>query len=325
MDAYACVPAVPSGWTGPFELFEGAQAPAGCGTDYPTQAYAGNAGIQVPPAMCNCTCNPATGESCTLPGPNDPNTPGTVDGILVTDEPCGTQFFCAVGLETPPNWNWACYGTDGAPPNQSTCGANANMNCNATAPAGNGPCTQSVRVNPLTLSGGSCTANSQAPTLPAVTWTTEALACGDAAEPGTGCTGGATCLPIPSGGFRSGMCIMQAGMASCPAQFPTSFTFFGSTTDGRSCTACACGSPSGGACTAKVEIGTDGEQMSCTPNITVTASSADTGCTDVANNVSLGARQGTSVTITTPGSCTPSSTPTGTVTPTEPTTFCCRQ
>jgi hypothetical protein len=119
--SYACVPPVPSGWTGPFELFEGTKAPASCGADYPTQAYAGTAGIQVPQAVCNCTCNPATGQTCTLDGNPDSVTPGTVDAILVTDAPCSsTSFFCALPLETPSGWNWACYGTDGAPPNMNT-------------------------------------------------------------------------------------------------------------------------------------------------------------------------------------------------------------
>jgi hypothetical protein len=326
-DSYACVPAVPNGWMGPFELFEGAKAPAGCGIDYPSQEYVGNNSLKlpVPPAVCNCTCNPATGETCEVTGQADPNVPGTIDAILVTDALCGAQFHCATGLEVPPTWNFACYGADGAQANQDTCGANANAMCDATAPAGNGPCNQSVRMTPLQVTGGSCTPNSQPPTLPGVSWNTEALACGDAAAPGTGCTGGAACLPIPGGGFLSGMCIMATGMVACPAgQFQDQHLYYGTVTEGRTCTSCGCGTPAGGDCTATVTISSDGFQNSCTAvGATLNATSAGTACVNVTNTTNLGSREAKNVTITTAGTCQGTAEPMGTVTPASPTTFCC--
>jgi hypothetical protein len=63
-----CAPAPPPGWTGPVafgEVSNDAGTPT-CGDSY-SMAFKGSAGLEVPPAVCNCSCSVPTGATCPMP------------------------------------------------------------------------------------------------------------------------------------------------------------------------------------------------------------------------------------------------------------------
>lgn len=64
----SCVPAVPSGWSGPVAMSSGASTPPTCGSDYPTQTTPGLLmdNLSAPPATCGCSCQSSAIVSCSL-------------------------------------------------------------------------------------------------------------------------------------------------------------------------------------------------------------------------------------------------------------------
>src|SRR5262249_689709 len=61
----ACVPVAPSGWTGPYELYDGPGPAPACGAAYvATPFYTGNDQLVAPPATCTCSCGAPTGVTC---------------------------------------------------------------------------------------------------------------------------------------------------------------------------------------------------------------------------------------------------------------------
>lgn len=93
-----------------------------------------------------------------------------------------------------------------------------------------------------------------------INWGEHGVACAPA-KVGGGCGTSEVCAPKPSGApFGNKLCIYQTGDQMCPANWPTKRTYVdgGKTTDTRACTACSCGQPMGGSCTATTTLYNDG-------------------------------------------------------------------
>jgi hypothetical protein len=172
------------------------------------------------------------------------------------------------------------------------------------------------------VAGAHCGAPSpQTPTLPPTSWGRTGTACGlPAPASTTGCTSGDVCVAVPPTGVPGAyhLCISQAGDLACPSDYPTKFVTYTGTTEGRSCTACGC-TLNSGSCAGTIHFYSDG---GCGSEI------ASAGLTTALQCQALGGNfQSARVDWSGPtgASCNPqASSPTGTVTPATPTTFCCR-
>jgi len=282
---FACVPPVPSGWSGPMELFAGAApAPTDCGTNFEGPVYVGGSDAIGDPAACGCSC-------------------GAPDNVLCS--PIETSFFggfmcaaappCAQRTLTP----GVCTRVDVT----TEC---ASMTASITMPA-------------TTASGGSCTA---APTkmVPPPSWGTEARAClsalGGAAS---NCASGGVCAPLPAPPFAE-VCIALAGVAACPATgFTVRHTFYDAFDDTRDCTACSCGDVTGASCSAALSVfPTAGAVAACLKGADVYM--APSSCSPVQQPGDFRL----DITMPDVGSCAATPVmPTGAVAPSEAATFCC--
>ncbi|MFT3771912.1 MAG: hypothetical protein QM820_41420 [Minicystis sp.] len=312
---YACVAPAPTGWQGPFALYDGAPAGfMGCPNQFPVQAYGGNGQFSAQPASCSaCNCAAPQNQVCTF---------GNVE---VNDTACGTVDYCTGAQSVPSNWNGSCYyNMDGWIGGVKTCGPQTpgSMNCNT----GTQDCNVSVRVDQLTVTGGTCAPTTQTPTVPPYTWGTLGGACGGAPAITKGCNATYQCLPKPQAPFQSGMCVQKGGVNACPPTAGSPFTkqhiFYGSASDTRTCSDCACGDPTGASCSATMTWYPT-TNCSNTPVATLTVSTSAPGCQNLTNNPDVGSRKGV-ITGPTGGNCQASGgQPTGTATPQSPTTFCC--
>lgn len=208
-----CVPATPSGWTGPVALYTAPAAqgaPPACGAGFaPSPLFDGNAGPDASPTTCSvCTCGAVTNESCTSP--------------VITyyaDETCATSLGTLVVTST-------C---------QPVLGDGVTVS--ATTPTG-GTCTPSgvVATAPPVVWSGVARACAPAST-----------------PTSASCTGGDVCMPTPPSPFSTNACVMQSGIAtSCPAAYPNLQVFYAGdagVSDTRGCSVCQCSPPSGAVCT----------------------------------------------------------------------------
>ncbi|WP_437677031.1 hypothetical protein [Sorangium sp. So ce131] len=307
---HTCVETVPMGWTGPFALYDGpaAQNP-GCGGYFPMSVYKGQRDISAPDAGCSpCTCDEPVGQKCWFS--TVPHLDGTLYPITVQNAPCNDAETGTTIVDVPLDWDGSCYALNYTP---------GGMDCSEQ------PCHQRVTVDRLQVSGGSCTASTQAPILQPVAWDTVGEACAGA-MPGAGCANmDETCLPIPQGPFHAGLCIMQEGEKSCPTTgvFSEQHIFYDAAMDTRGCSSCTCGAPMGGTCSATVTMYSD---AMCTMNnllATLHPTSTDEACADLTGNPRTQGRTAAFDPVS-GGACPPSGgQPTGTTTPVDPTTFCC--
>jgi hypothetical protein len=201
----ACVPEVPSGWSGPVALYTGAPggaAPA-CAAPYPTNAGEYFGDLDVGSLSCSCACDPATGISCT-------GNVGLCYGSGVT--------FCVTACFSP------------------ITGPAAGAACTSVSPSG----THAQIIPPAPAAHGSC-APRDAHTRVAPAWGTEAKACGGATTSPAGCGAGETCAPTAGAAFAD-VCILTSGDVACPASgYTEKQLFYESFTDSRTCSACSCG------------------------------------------------------------------------------------
>ena len=276
----SCAPAPPVGWTGPYALYEAMggppPAPPGCPGAYSAQMDNGLEGLDAGVAQCTCACGAVSGASCGSP---------VVD--LWSDSNCTTS--CSTTLQP--------IGTTCTRPNFGfNCGGGVRFTLEGGAP-----------------SGGSC-APDAGTTLPAPAWQISALLCGlpPTVTPAE-CGGGGLCVPSPD---PSGvLCISQTGASACPSgAYTVAHTYYKSSSDGRSCTPCTCGSPVGVACSATV---TAFGNTTCTGG--PTRETAPMGCSGdhIASAIAA---------ASTPsgGSCAPvGGQPAGSVTPAMGRTVCC--
>jgi hypothetical protein len=305
----------PADWTGPFALYDGPPSgDKGCPTAFPTHMYGGNGTLTAAPATCTaCTCAAPTGQQCNI---------GSID---VGDSTCSGSGDCTGPQTMPAGWNGACYyNSDGWAGGVATCGTQPAGH--STCDAGTAACNQSIKVDVLTVAGGSCTASTSTPTVAQPSWGTLGEACGGAATVTTGCNAGHACLPKPKDPFVSGLCVQKDGVNACPPVAGSPFTqqhiFYAGVDDTRGCSACACTSPTGGTCSASV---TWYPTTNCTGTAVGTANLTTTtpACIALASNPAVGSRKGT-FTPPSGSTCTPSGgQPSGTAAPNGATTFCC--
>jgi hypothetical protein len=89
---------------------------------------------------------------------------------------------------------------------------------------------------------GTCNGQRGPDNKPPPTFARTGLACSGAMA-GGGCAGG-QCLPIPAAPLEGKLCIYRAGDLPCPAGYTANRRVYNQTiTDGRTCTACTCGTP----------------------------------------------------------------------------------
>lgn len=300
---YQCITSAPVGWNGYFALYTASSGNfPECPDEFPsTIPYTGKSGLVAFQAACNpCSCGAPEGVACDLP-----------NLITVFEKTCGNAASAVspTNLSVPANWDGVCYSVGNAPGGLVSCGANANEKCNT-----------SVKADAPTVTAGSCVASGGEPTLEPVSWMLLGKACGNAPV-GGGCGASQVCQPIPATPFKSGLCIYKEGeQATCPGEpFTEKHIFFEDAQDTRGCSSCSCDAPKGGTCAASIRVHTS---ANCTDAAPTVFQAGSCGSLPAANNVVFG-REATNITVS-PGTCSAQGgDPTGSVTPTSATTFCC--
>ncbi len=285
--AYACVPAVPSGWVGPVELFTGptGQGPLpSCTAGYQPEEDAYDQ-LQAPAATCGCTCGAASVQ-CTAP-----------QVTFNADTDCVTPT-CATLTLTP-----------------NTCTpVNELTKCTAAVSG------VYMTAQQATVSSASCPAQ-PTKSVPPVSWGLQARGCNSTVAPSqSDCASGSICAPKPAAPFGPTLCIANQGDALCPAgPYTAHHTFYTDSLDTRGCSACTCGDPASTACSANVDAYALGPDGGADCNGNKKSFGAPFNCSNVAQPASF------LLTLTgSAGACTPSTpTATGTAIPTKPITVCC--
>ena len=283
-ESQTCIPDPPDDWMGPILLLEGAPPiDQGCPTEAPTPVLSVFSDLQATPASCECECGSATGTTC----------------APIELEHYGTDTECS-GAPT----------SEYAVPNSGTCISPLDY---PTGHYWNAP-------NPG-VTGGECAPSTNV-SLPSVTWASQSQICGDLQTSRNSCGGSEQCIDYDNDG-EGRICISRDGEHECPETgFSEQMTRFGSFSDTRNCTECTCGAPSG-LCDGTVFLWS---APGCADN--------GAGFISVSLEIGGGCEGGNpifdvesahaSLSGANDASCTPSSSPpTGTVTPTEPRTFCC--
>jgi hypothetical protein len=183
-----------------------------------------------------------------------------------------------------------------------------------------GSCVVSLTIAAPTVAASDCTAIQ--PATPAAPPTSSyVVACvGDVGGAGA-CPTDFHCLP-PGTGFH--VCVAALGDDDCPGSpYTEKHLSFTGTQDGRSCSQCKCGAPSGGKCTARISIYPDSACASSKGYTLGSDSTMSAWCDDLPAGP-LGSKSAT-VSMDEPGSCQPADggAPIGSVTQTGTTTFCC--
>jgi hypothetical protein len=172
----------------------------------------------------------------------------------------------------------------------------------------------------LTPYAGQCVPHGGDASLPGA-WSSTATACAPtAATSMSTCAPGAFCLPQIPGPFSHRFCVSQAGDLACPAGgYGVKYLTYGTGTDSRGCTSCACGSPKGRLDLCQFDAALC-PLAECSGGCTAAVQSFN-GCVYTGSNASVSvAPMGT----VGDASCPPSGgDPAGELTPTLPTTFCC--
>ncbi|NUP13604.1 MAG: hypothetical protein HOW73_46810 [Polyangiaceae bacterium] len=314
-DEVSCVAPPPEGWTGPFLVYEGPSGGfAGCPAEYPDTDFQGNSGLVAPDATCSaCTCGAPQNQQCNMPA------------LFSTgDAMCGQGTFCSGDMPLPPGWTGACNGNTQFPGGQTTCGMNANATCSSSTGVA---CNQSVSMNAMTVTPGSCTPGTSTPTTQPPSWSNLVVACGNPTVVAAGCNGDFTCLPKPGPDFIDGLCIAAPGVQACPSgAFTNQHVFHTGFTDDRDCSTCSCASSSGATCTANVTIYSNNQVNTCTaPIATLSISNSAGDCENLSGNPAIATHSAT-ITGPTGGTCAPSGgAPIGSADP-DPDlakTFCC--
>jgi hypothetical protein len=282
---YACYAPAPAGWLGPIELYTGGSSPPGCGTPYANDVVDGNGMLSAPMAQCTCACGPVGGVDCDT----------SVDWTVYTDPFCTTS--CGSGGMPPGNGNF-CESTGG-------CGVES-FKVQAGAPLLN---LASCAPNPTT-------------TVPPYSWQEVARGCGYSGPNDMGgCMGGALCLAKPASPFGAAACIYASGDLGCPAgPYGVKKSFFTSVSDTRGCTQCTCGAPTDVTCALNGSLTTYAVFGSpCSQPIAT--GQANGTCVSSPGGAGI---QGFVTATPSGGSCAAASvSPTGSATPTGPTTVCC--
>ncbi|MBK8255734.1 MAG: hypothetical protein IPK82_24090 [Polyangiaceae bacterium] len=293
-----CVLPAPIGFFGPTLIATGTpESVSTCPAWTSGVGFQGFADLSIAPHTCpTCTCGPA---ACVLP-----------ETMHASAAKCANaESAITTPFDAAPGWEGTC--------TQDNAIA-ANLNCNGA------PCVQSLTIAAPTIEP--CKAEEKgAATLPQATWGTVARECLIAPLGGEGCaTWGQICAPEPPAGFA--LCVYREGedpAFACPMDYPHRRVVFAGTADGRDCSPCECGDPSGAECAAIVSAFTDGACGSFLGGITLTTE-IETGCFDIPPGSPLGSKEAY-LSLDNPGTCAPSGgVPFGEVTPAGPVTLCCQ-
>jgi hypothetical protein len=292
-DQFQCIPSIPAGWEGPFEVYRGPSPAPPCSPNF-FESYQGGAGIDAGPAACGCSCATATGVGCS---------------------PVTATFFVSTAGVTACTSLGRCTSVT-LPSGQCVPDINASSECASLLG------TTLFTVSGSTPDGGSC-APIPTTTLPDAGWGTATRACiSTVALAQVDCPSGSLCAPKPALPFAdSSLCIEQAGDVPCPiSDYTNRSVSYGGAIEGRRCTDCLCGPVTGSSCSAYVDVNPNsasGTPCSSSNSVRYLAPQSCAGVQQPGDFRATATPQ--------PGSCASNMpSPTGTVLPAAPTTFCCQ-
>jgi hypothetical protein len=210
---FECVPAVPSGWTGPLELYLGASAAPSCPA-VATDVFDGMDGLNAPAATCGCACG-------------SPEITCSVEMNTYDVSPCATSCASTAIVSGTCFTTAKCAGSSGLTAYQTLTVENSDGKCAPQATTTSTPPSWSDYARacaPLVMPG-----QLDCPT-------------------GQVCTR----KPVEAQ-FEAGVCIMQSGNQTCPTGYGVSHVEYTDVDDGRGCSACTCGDPPSITCSATLE------------------------------------------------------------------------
>jgi hypothetical protein len=274
-------------WIGPEDL-----APE-CPLGPSTISYEGRTDLVALSACEACTCEPPTG-SCALPST-----------LTATDAVCYAPG-AITSFNAPTPWDGSCDSTTQTPDGAA----------------------HSLTIDPIAMTENGCAVGPPvAAKVVSLRWDTYARACDVHFPPGR--PDRSICLPADPPPIGFALCIVQKGEWDCPTDPDNIFTeqhvFYEGVQDDRQCSVCACGAPTGSACTATISIykgaGCTGSMV--VPGINI--SSFSETCVDIQlPGQALKSKKASSMTYL-PGTCPAmGGDGSGSATPTNPTTLCCR-
>lgn len=282
-----CVPLPPLGWDGPVLLWSGpSESPQECPQQAPNNVYEGNDGLSQVSQCPSCSCGPA---ACRVPS-------------LEIWDGSGCQGASTPYL-APDGWTGACTSPGFIPA--------------ADLGSISFPMTQ---MSPCEPQEGSIVEKVD------YHWATLARAC-QATEVPTACDETTICVPTsepPPPGFEQCIFLRGEEAVECPLGYPNRYVFYGAIdTSSVTCTACACGSPAGGACEAAISAWSE---PGCTGTMVDEAhvSTTEPWCSDAVPGHDLASMEAAWI-QNVPGSCQASGgEPIGEAEPSGPATFCCQ-
>ena len=98
-------------------------------------------------------------------------------------------------------------------------------------------------------SGGACAPRAVVDAS-APAWGSVATVCAPRGESSAGCASDQVCLPAVGSPFEPTFCVLKAGSNACPSPFDARHVYYSGVSDGRGCSACGCGPPTGVDCNA---------------------------------------------------------------------------
>lgn len=252
-----CLPAPSNGFQGPVAVWTGktSDTAPSCSTSggYPNQKLNLKTNVSTPAATCpTCTCDAPTGVTC----------PTSVDLTYYGGANCGGSTY------------W------GDPSNPIAVTSQCGNWTLAHGPNGEHP--QSAVFDALPT-GGTCMPHSSGQAnIPPPTYD-QVRVCGDATT--SACGSGSVCAPTPAQSFK--LCVYQSGDVTCPQPFSQKSTDYTSLSDGRMCSNCDCGVPTGDTCSGTV---TDSTGATCGSNPTTSIQAGS--CTPVPADSTTGTLEG---------------------------------
>lgn len=210
-----CLPAAPTGWSGPLAFVVGKTAPPACTPEWNTFVDHGGTSVNASPASCaQCSCSVSSSKPAMC----------SVIVTTTTDTACG-------GCTDTTNVGSGCTTL------AQTCSSAAAALKSATI--GN-------------LIPGNCTPDAVTnPTPSKATFADQARACVYNGAGSGSCGLGKLCMPPPPSGYPPRYCIAMQGLtANCSASqvYTQKYVVATSIKDDRSCSACACSTTVGGSC-----------------------------------------------------------------------------
>jgi hypothetical protein len=225
-----------------------------------TEHYTGHADLDAPIVCGACTCDPPIG-SCALPATL------TASAATCADDGASVPH---TSFDPPASWGGTC-----TPANAITAG----KLCNGV------PCVQSITIAPLTLTQGGCLPVEPVNVQPPPTWKTLVRACvvNPVLQTCGPPTASGACAPLPpSAAFK--VCTLRPGdptKVDCPDGYPVKVVAYKKFIEGRTCSACTCGAPTGSTCSGSISIFNNG---ACTGAPLVVSAAVDaigSQCLDV--------------------------------------------